>query len=99
MRSMRSTSTVVIFGTSPRRSPCWPGGDAPTAELEELGKLLVPEAGEVSIVGEERHEMTEDVEVVLHQVQVAVPPEAVPEDELERKEFCKRLVTLAEIWA
>jgi hypothetical protein len=75
------------------------GRDATTAELEELGKLLVPEAGEVSIVGEERHEMTEDVEVVLHQVQVAVPPEAVPEDELERKEFCKRLVTLAEIWA
>jgi hypothetical protein len=75
------------------------GRDATTAELEELGKLLVPEAGEVSIVGEERHEMTEDVEVVLHQVQVAIPPESVPEDELERKEFCKRLVTLAEIWA
>jgi hypothetical protein len=32
-------------------------------------------------------------------VQVAIPPESVPEDELERKEFCKRLVTLAEIWA
>jgi hypothetical protein len=74
------------------------GRDATTAELEELGKLLVPEAGEVSIVGEERHEMTEDVEVVLHQVRVAVPPEAVPEDDLERKEFCKRVVTLAEIW-
>jgi hypothetical protein len=75
------------------------GRDATTAELEELGKLLVPEAGEVSIVGEERHEMTEAVEVVLHQVRVAVPPEAVPENELERKEFCKRLITLAEIWA
>jgi hypothetical protein len=75
------------------------GRDATTAELEELGKLLVPEAGEVSIVGEERHDLTEEVEVVLHQVRVAVPPEAVPDDELERKEFCKRLVTLAEIWA
>jgi hypothetical protein len=75
------------------------GRDATTAELEELGKLLVPEAGEVSIVGEERHEMTENVEVVLHQVRVAVPPDSVPEDERERKEFCKRLVTLAEIWA
>jgi hypothetical protein len=75
------------------------GRDATTAELEELGKLLVPEAGEVSIVGEERHDLTEGVEVVLHQVRVAVPPEAVPDDELERKEFCKRLVTLAEIWA
>jgi hypothetical protein len=75
------------------------GRDATTAELEELGKLLVPEAGEVSIVGEEWHEMTEDVEVVLHQVRVAVPPEAVPDNPAERKEFCNRLVTLAEIWA
>ena len=75
------------------------GRDATTAELEELGKLLVPEAGEVSIVGEERHEMTEDAEVVLHQVQVAIPPEAVPDDRAERDGFCERLVTLAEIWA
>ena len=75
------------------------GRDATTAELEELGKLLVPEAGEVSIVGEERHELTEDVEVVLHQVQVAIPPDAVPDDPAERNDFCERLVTLAEIWA
>jgi hypothetical protein len=75
------------------------GRDATTAELDELGKLLVPEAGEVSIVGEERHEMSEDVEVVLHQVRVAIPPERVPDDPMERKEFCERLVGLAEIWA
>jgi hypothetical protein len=75
------------------------GRDATSAELEELGKLLVPEAGEVSIVGEERHEMTEGVEVVLHQVRVSLPPEVVPEDREERKAFCERLVGLAEIWA
>ena len=75
------------------------GRDATTAELEELGKLLVPEAGEVSIIGEERHELTEDVEIVLHQVRVAIPPEAVPGDRAERRAFCERLVTLAEIWA
>ena len=75
------------------------GRDATTAELEELGKLLVPEAGEVSITGEERHELTEGAEIVLHQVRVAVPPEAVPDDRAERREFCERLVTLAEIWA
>ena len=75
------------------------GRDATTAELEELGKLLVPEAGEVSIIGEERHEMSEDAEVVLHQVRVAVPPEVIPDDAAERKAFCERLVTLAEIWA
>jgi hypothetical protein len=75
------------------------GRDATTAELEELGRLLVPEAGEVSIVGEERHDLTEGAEVVVHQVRVAVPPEAVPRDSNERKAFCERLVTLAEIWA
>ena len=75
------------------------GRDATTAELEELGKLLVPEAGEVSIIGEERHEVAEQVEVVLHQVRVSIAPENVPENRAERKEFCERLVTLAEIWA
>jgi hypothetical protein len=75
------------------------GRDATSAELEELGKLLVPEAGEVSIVGEQRHEMSEDAEVVLHQVRVSVSPENVPDDPGERKAFCERLVTLAEIWA
>jgi hypothetical protein len=75
------------------------GRDATTAELEELGRLLLPEAGEVSIIGEERHELAEAVEVVLHQVRVSLPPEVVPDDRSERKEFCERLVTLAEIWA
>lgn len=75
------------------------GRDATSAELEELGKLLVPEAGEVSIIGEERHELSEGAEVVLHQVRVALPPDAVPKDSAERKQFCERLVTLAEIWA
>jgi len=75
------------------------GRDATTAEVEELGKLLVPEAGEVSIVSEERHEMSEDVEIVLHQVRIAVPPDHVPEGSGERRAFCVRLVTLAEIWA
>src|SRR6059058_1237322 len=75
------------------------GRDATTAELEELGKLLVPEAGEISIVGEERHEMSDSAEVLLHQVRVAVPPEHVPDDPIERGDFCDRVVTLAEIWA
>jgi hypothetical protein len=75
------------------------GRDATTAELEELGKLLVPEAGEVSIVGEERHDVAEEAEIVLHQVRVTISPENVPENRAERKEFCERLLTLAEIWA
>ncbi len=75
------------------------GRDATSAELEELGKLLVPEAGEVSIVAEQRHEMSEDAEILLHQVRVSVGPELVPADPGERKKLCDRLVALAGIWA
>jgi hypothetical protein len=75
------------------------GRDATTAELEELGKLLVPETGEVSIVGEERHELSNSAEFMLHQVRVAIPPECVPDDLADRSDFSERLVTLAEIWA
>ena len=75
------------------------GRDATTAELEELGGLLLPEAGEISIVGEERHELADSVELVLRQVRVAIPPDRVPKERDERKAFCERLVGLAEIWA
>jgi hypothetical protein len=75
------------------------GRDATSAELEELGKLLVPEAGDISIVGEQRHEVSEDAEFVLHQVRVSIAPETVPDDPGERKQLCERLITLAEIWA
>jgi hypothetical protein len=75
------------------------GRDATNAELEELGKLLVPEAGEVTIVGEQRHEMSDGVEVVLHQVRVTISPERVPDDRADRRAFCEKLVGLSEIWA
>ena len=64
------------------------GRDATSAELEELGKLLVSEAGEISIVGEEWHELSEDAEVVLRQVRVSVAPDNVPADRAERRKFC-----------
>jgi hypothetical protein len=75
------------------------GRDATAAEIDELGKLLVPEAGEVSIVSEERHEMAEDVEIVLHQVKVEVAQERIPTDEYERLDLCEKLVGLSEFWA
>src|SRR2546421_766534 len=75
------------------------GRDATTAELEELGKLLVAEAGQVSIVGEERHEIGEGVEVVLHQVRIVISPDRLPDDRAEQKAFGEKLVGLAEIWA
>lgn len=75
------------------------GRDATTAEIEELGQLLIPEAGQITIVGEQRHEMSAAAEVVLHQVRVAVPTDAVPAGAAERKAFSDKLVGLSEIWA
>jgi hypothetical protein len=75
------------------------GRDATTAELEELGSLMLPEVGEISVIGEERHELADSVELVLRQVRVAIPPDRVPNDGADRKAFCERLVGLAEIWA
>ena len=75
------------------------GRDATAAELEELAKLLVPEVGEASIVAEQRHEVSEDVEVSLHQVRVEVQTQQLPANAEERRVMSERLVGLAQTWA
>ena len=75
------------------------GRDATSAEIEELAKLLIPQVGEVSIVAEERHEVAEQSEVVLHQVRIEIPAERLPQAEGERKELEGKLVSTAEFWA
>jgi hypothetical protein len=74
------------------------GRDATSAELEELAKLLVPQVGEVSLVAEERHEVADGTEVVLHQVRIEVPADRLPADEDERQELEDKLVATAEFW-
>jgi hypothetical protein len=74
------------------------GRDATSAELEELAKLLLPQVGEVALVAEERHEVAEGTEVVLHQVRIEVPPDRVPQDAGERETLEEKLVSTAEFW-
>ena len=75
------------------------GRGATPAEIDELAAALLPKVGDVSIVAEERHELSDGAEVVLHQVRVAIPPEPMPRDAAERRVFRDKLVGLAEIWA
>ena len=75
------------------------GRDATSAELDDLGKLLVPEAGATSIVAEERHEIGSESEASLNQVRVEVSEEQLPDDEHELDMLCGRLVEAAEVWA
>ena len=75
------------------------GRDATAAELEELARALLPEVGEVSIVSEQRHEVTEETEVAVHQVRVDVADENLPADPAELEGLTGRLLAIAERWA
>ena len=74
------------------------GRDATSAELEDLAKLLVPQVGEVSLVSEERHEVADGTEIVLHQVRIEVPSDRVPDDDVARGALEDKLVATAEFW-
>lgn len=74
------------------------GRDATPAELEQLAKLLVPQVGEVSLVAEQRHEIADGTEVVVHQVRIEVPADRLPGDAEARGELEGKLVSTAEFW-
>jgi hypothetical protein len=75
------------------------GRDATAAEVEELAQAVVPEVGEVSIVAEQRHEVSEDVEASLHQVRIEVGEDQLPPAGPERDILTGRLLERAERWA
>ena len=74
------------------------GRDATLAEIDDLGQLLLPEVGDVSVIAEHRRELSDDSEVALHQVRVEIDEDRLPNDEYELGELCGRLVALAEQW-
>jgi hypothetical protein len=69
------------------------GRAATPAELDELGASLLEQVKQVSIVAEDRHEMSPDSEAAVYQVRVDLPEEGTS-PRLEG-----RLVLLAEQWA
>jgi hypothetical protein len=75
------------------------GREVTPAEVDELAKVILPDVGEISIVSEQRHELTEDVEASLHQVRIEVDREQLPADAGERGELRDGLVAAAERWA
>ena len=75
------------------------GREATAAELDDLARALVQELGEVSVVAEQRLEVTENVEASVHQVRLEVTPDRLPSDRGAGEELTTRLVTIAERWA
>ena len=75
------------------------GRHATAAEIDELAKALLPEVGEVAIVAEDRHQLTDEIEVALHQVRIEVAADRLPADAAEHEHLTRRLVEAAEAWA
>ncbi len=75
------------------------GREATPAELDELAQALLPDVAAVSIVSEQRHEVSEESEVAVHQVRIEVSGDQLPNDRAELDELCARLLAGAERWA
>jgi hypothetical protein len=69
------------------------GRAATPAELDELGAVLLEQVRHVSIVAEDRHEISPESEAAVYQVRVDLS-EAEDDPRLE-----ERLVGIADLWA
>ena len=69
------------------------GRTATPAELEELGRRLVAETGEVSVISEERFELGPHSEAEVHQVRIELDSPSFDKD------LRARVVATAELWA
>lgn len=75
------------------------GREATNAELDDLARRLLPEIGDVSVVAEQRRELTEASETSLHQVRIEIADDRLPEEPAARNALADRVVAAAEDWA
>lgn len=96
--SVENIDRILAFVAEPDGSPhrhvlvnfgVFAGRSVTPAEIDELAKLLIPEFDHVSIVSEERHELSNHSEVSVQQVRIELP------DGVD----AHRVVETAERWA
>ena len=75
------------------------GREATPAELDDLGRALLTHVRDVSIVSEQRHEISGEAEAALHQVRIELDDDALPADSESRAELRGRLLEVTERWA
>jgi hypothetical protein len=75
------------------------GREATPAEIEALGAELRDRVADLTIVSEERHELSGRSEASVHQVRIEVAGEDLPRDERDLDELRGRLIEIAERWA
>jgi hypothetical protein len=96
--SVENIDRILAFVEEPAGSPrrhvlvnfgVFAGRAVTPAEIDELAKLLIPEFDHVSIVSEERHELSDHSEVSVQQVRIELP------DDID----ADRVVETVEQWA
>jgi len=102
------TDPMLAFVATPHGQPdveirvnfgLFAGREATPAELDDLAAALLPETGEVTIVSEQRHELSTDAEASLHQVRVEVDVSALADDASDRETLVERLLETCNGWA
>src|SRR4051794_31001012 len=96
---MQDLEHVVAFATSPDSPPLevrvnfgmFAGREATPAEIDDLAGQLIPEVGDVTIVREERHEISDESEGSVQQVKIKLTD--------AQAEIVDRVVEIAEQWA
>ena len=105
---MGSLEPVIAFATRTFEPPgleirvnfgVFAGREATPAEIEDLAGALLDKVADVTIVAEDRHEVSDHSEASIHQVRIEVPGEGLPTDEHRLDELRGRLVETAERWA
>jgi hypothetical protein len=92
-------ATVLAFVARPEHAPLevrvnfglFAGREATPAEIDELAGELLPKVGDVTIVREERHEISEHSEGAVQLVRISLPS--------DDPELAGRVAEIAERWA
>jgi hypothetical protein len=75
------------------------GREATPAEIDDLAAVLLKAAPQVSIISEQRHEISPSVEASLHQVRIELQHGVVDEEPATLDSLEQALVEAAEAWA
>jgi hypothetical protein len=94
---MLDLNRVLAFAVEPSPPPCevrvnfgvFSGRKVTSAEIDDLAQALLPEFERVVIVAEERHEVSPQSQMSVHQLRIELPEGANTD----------RVVVLAEHWA
>jgi hypothetical protein len=96
---------IITWGTRPRAAlefevnfGIFAGREVSRREIERLGEELMPMVSGVSISAEHRYELGTHSAVALHQVHVAIGPEALPPDEPDIERLRARIAEALDRW-